>query len=101
MPLRAPGLTARGHATLIRIAVILLSAQGVVKDHGIGPRQLGAQSPPIWKTWSLEAHRTAGRAKWKVDPWSAFSVAQSRPPCASMMERLIDSPMPMPSGLVV
>jgi len=28
-------------------------------------------------------------------------VAQSRPPCASTIERLIDSPMPMPPGLVV
>ena len=49
----------------------------------------------------LGRHRIPGRAKWKVAPWSAFGVAHSRPPCASMIERLIDSPMPMPPGLVV
>jgi hypothetical protein len=29
------------------------------------------------------------------------NVADSRPPCASTIERLIASPMPIPSGLVV
>ena len=30
-----------------------------------------------------------------------FALAHSRPPCASMIERQIDSPMPKPSGFVV
>jgi len=41
------------------------------------------------------------RVNWKVAPRPALAVAHSRPPCDSMMERLIDSPMPVPSGLVV
>ena len=96
-----PWPTVRDHPPLIRIAVILLSGQGVVKDRGIGPRPREGQSSPIWRKWSLGAHRSAGRAKWKVVPWPGFAVAQSRPPCPSMMERLMDSPMPNPSGFVV
>jgi hypothetical protein len=46
-------------------------------------------------------YRIAGNAKWKVAPRCTFGVAHSRPPCASTMERLIDSPMPMPPGLVL
>ena len=42
-----------------------------------------------------------GRVNWKVAPWGTFAVAHTRPPCASMIERQIDSPMPMPLGLVV
>src|SRR5207302_10458723 len=45
--------------------------------------------------------RRVGKAKAKVAPCVVFGVAHSRPPCPSMMERLIDRPMPMPSGLVV
>ena len=46
-------------------------------------------------------HGILGNAKWNVAPWSGFGVAQSRPPCASMIDRLIDRPMPMPLGFVV
>ena len=49
----------------------------------------------------MSAHRIPGRAKWNVAPWSGFAVAQSRPRCPSMIERLMDSPMPNPSGFVV
>lgn len=34
-------------------------------------------------------------------PRGWFGVAQSRPPCASTIERQINSPMPKPPGLVV
>src|SRR5438270_34191 len=34
-------------------------------------------------------------------PRGSFGVAESRPPCASTIERLIASPIPIPSGLVV
>ena len=73
--------------------------------------------------WSLPGNRTArgpdarpmpgrsgrrhamdgetGREKLKVAPRGSFDVAHSRPPCASMIERLIDSPIPVPSGFVV
>jgi hypothetical protein len=55
--------------------------------------------------WGLQledfGYRIAGSAKWKVAPYPAFGVAHSRPPCASTMERQIDSPIPIPSGFVV
>ena len=34
-------------------------------------------------------------------PWGMFAVAHSRPPSASMIERQIESPIPMPLALVV
>jgi hypothetical protein len=34
-------------------------------------------------------------------PGPSSRIAQIRPPWASMIEREIDSPMPMPSGFVV
>jgi hypothetical protein len=36
-----------------------------------------------------------------VAPWGAFAVAHSRPPWASMIERQIESPLPVPPDLVV
>ena len=42
----------------------------------------------------------SGRRKRNVAPWPLFS-AQMRPPCASMIERAMASPMPMPAFLVV
>src|SRR2546425_5708006 len=48
----------------------------------------------------LGAHDTgwprAGRTNWNVAPWPAFGVAHNRPPCASMIDRLIESPIPRP-----
>src|SRR5262249_56739870 len=46
-------------------------------------------------------HRSTGSVNWNVAPCLGFGVAQSRPPWPSMIERLIDSPMPIPPGLVV
>ena len=37
----------------------------------------------------------------ELAPWGTFAVAHSRPPCASMIERQIESPMPIPPDLVV
>src|ERR1700687_6481248 len=42
-----------------------------------------------------------GRVKQKLAPRGRLSAAHKRPPCDSRMERLMDSPMPVPSGLVV
>ena len=39
--------------------------------------------------------------EWKAAPLDAFGVAHNRPPWASTIERLIASPIPMPSCLVV
>jgi len=96
-----PSPTVRDHPALVRIAVIVLAGQGVVKDRGIGPRPLWGQPAPIWKKWSLGSHRIPGNARWNVAPWAGFAVAQSRPLWLSMIERLIDSPMPSPPGFVV
>ena len=43
----------------------------------------------------------AGTENWKTAPGGTFALAHSRPPCASMIERQIDSPRPRPSGFVV
>src|SRR5882724_1052934 len=42
-----------------------------------------------------------GRVNCIVDPLPSFGLAQSAPPWASMIVRLIESPRPMPSDLVV
>src|SRR5712664_3028261 len=42
-----------------------------------------------------------GRVNCNVAPWGTFAVAHSRPPWASTIERQIESPIPMPLGLVV
>jgi hypothetical protein len=38
---------------------------------------------------------------WNVAPSGALTSAQILPPCASLIERQIDRPMPMPLDLVV
>lgn len=43
----------------------------------------------------------AGRVKENVAPGPSLGSAQSRPPWASMIERLIANPKPMPCGFVV
>ena len=43
---------------------------------------------------------TAGRAKRKMAPPSALASVCSRSPCASIIDRLMDRPMPMPFALV-
>src|SRR5258706_4026454 len=43
----------------------------------------------------------SGNVNWKVSPAISFALAQSRPPWASTIDRLIARPIPMPSGLVV
>jgi hypothetical protein len=43
----------------------------------------------------------AGRVNWKLAPRGTVAAAHTRPPWASMIERQIDSPMPIPPDLVV
>jgi len=45
--------------------------------------------------------RAGGTVNANVAPGPALGDAQIRPPCASMMERQIDNPIPIPLGLVV
>src|ERR1700745_1365375 len=42
-----------------------------------------------------------GRLTLNVEPGPGIAEAHIRPSCASIIERQIDSPMPMPSALVV
>ena len=42
-----------------------------------------------------------GRVNWNVAPRPELAAAHKRPPCDSMMDRLIGSPMPVPLALVV
>ena len=44
---------------------------------------------------------SAGRLIRNVAPEPLFGSAHNRPPCSSIIERLMASPMPKPSGLVV
>src|SRR5436190_12782564 len=55
---------------------------GRVRRHGVGS---------LW----------TGTMNWNVAPTVAFEVAHKCPPCASMADRLIDSPIPRPSGFIV
>src|SRR5712671_1244235 len=62
------------------------------------PNQLGAEvrfrhHAPAWAR--------AGRTNWNVAPGPALREAHRRPRCASTIDRLIESPMPIPPGLVV
>ena len=58
--------------------------------HGQHRGLLDRQSRPPWRS-----------CRWKVAPPSALLSAQSRPPCAAMIERQIDRPRPSPRALVV
>jgi hypothetical protein len=42
-----------------------------------------------------------GRLNRKIAPHGTFGIVHMRPPCASIIERQIDSPIPMPPDLVV
>src|SRR5277367_3098312 len=50
---------------------------------------------------TLRSARCKGRVNWTVAPCGSWGAAQIRPPCNSMIERQIDSPIPMPPDLVV
>src|ERR1700756_3013222 len=57
---------------------------------------------PQWGTsYACAVAVAAGRVKQKHAPRGELSAAHKRPPCDSMMERLMLSPMPVPCGLVV
>src|SRR5882672_810185 len=57
---------------------------------------LPASGPPLPK-----GSGAAGRLNRKVAPGPWFGSAHNRPPWASMIERLIASPIPIPWGFVV
>src|SRR5580698_8146887 len=55
--------------------------------------------------WLLLLHSRGssplGSVNWKIAPPDPFDSAHKRPPCASMIDRLIESPMPVPVVRVV
>jgi ribose/xylose/arabinose/galactoside ABC-type transport system permease subunit len=46
-------------------------------------------------------YRRIGITNSKLAPCGSFGVARTHPPCASTIERQIESPIPMPPGFVV
>jgi hypothetical protein len=45
--------------------------------------------------------QASGRVNWKLAPRTELFVAQTSPPWASMIDRAMASPMPIPAGFVV
>ena len=67
------------------------------------PRQAQAARPAPVPTSAVSRSyvSSVGKVNWKVAPCSSFAEGHNCPPCAAMIERLIDSPIPIPSALVV
>jgi hypothetical protein len=61
----------------------------------------GTRAPVYMDSASRKRSWRHGKLKENVAPGPGFDSAHSRPPWASMIERLIAKPMPMPCGLVV
>src|SRR5882724_1174827 len=80
----------------------------VLQQAGRGRRstRFCTQRSPVWiRTCGPSAYDGAGfgagRTNWKVSPGPSLTVTQSRPPCASMIDRLMERPMPNPFAFVV
>jgi hypothetical protein len=58
-------------------------------------------APKHWTSGHDPCSRTCGSVNANVAPGPALDDAHIRPPCASMIERQIDNPIPIPLGLVV
>jgi putative transposase len=65
------------------------------------PSQAAKPAPVPTSAVSRPSMSSVGKVNWKVTPCPAFAEARNRPPCASMIDRLIDNPTPIPSALVV
>src|SRR5437588_2816911 len=74
----------------------------IVLDDEDGRPVTAASLLPLWLPRDhSRASRCACKANSKVAPGPALLDARNTPPWFSMIERQIDSPMPIPSGLVV
>ena len=75
----------------------------VVGPSGI-KRALGRATLPGFGTKLLRGAQDrpppTGNVNWNMAPPVAFAVAQIRPPCASTIDRQIESPIPKPVDLV-
>jgi hypothetical protein len=65
-----------------------------VLDHQPGTQEFSPVTVPALS-------ERVGIVKLKIAPRGWLAVTHKRPPCASMIERQIDSPMPKPSAFVV
>jgi hypothetical protein len=65
-----------------------------------GPGMTGESHGP-WCSRIYELPFAPGKVNANTAPRGSFASAQSRPPWASMIDRQIDSPVPVPLDLVV
>src|SRR5262249_11152126 len=71
-------------------------------DRGLGRRRArGRGRSSSEKAFALSCQDGSGSVNEKLAPPPSFGSAHSRPPWASMIERLIERPHPMPSGFVL
>jgi len=70
-----------------------------------GPPKMARSGDRTWRTGEPKGARAGydcvGVKNRKMAPRGWFASAHNRPPCASMIERQIESPIPKPVGLVV
>jgi hypothetical protein len=64
------------------------------------PSARDAGKRPLERGGDLYRKRELGKLTWRVTPQGSLAVAQIRPSDASMIERQIESPIPMPVGFV-
>jgi hypothetical protein len=95
----AAGMSAHGGETrhwVTKVATAALDPEAVIGQIEI-PR---AQRIPDQDSKGLPAS-TAGKVNLNTAPRGSFASAHSRPSWASMIDRQIDSPIPVPLDLVV
>jgi len=93
------GLTSRGgRAKMGRVLSKGRLDKGNLQRHRVYPDQTSrgreGSNHDVMSGW-------ADTVNSKVAPWGTFVLARSRPPCASMIDRQIDRPIPKPPDFVV
>jgi hypothetical protein len=78
--------------------VFLAAAKRAVVAAGLSNEAVEILHP---ENQSEPSYRWIGSIMQKMAPRGLLGIAQSRPPCATTIERQIDSPIPNPSDLVV
>ncbi len=73
-----------------------LSASPILPQNLVHPCAFSSTLAPIW-----ERLPSVGRVNSNVAPRPVLRLAHKRPPCDSIILRLIERPMPLPCGLVV
>jgi hypothetical protein len=88
---RGSGLRANNRFCHLHPSAQLYSPWSFFRDWGHYGVRLGHD------TFSLPI----GKVNWKIAPRSSLAIAHNFPPWASIIERQIASPIPIPCGLVV